>query len=348
MTNSDANRDQDHEQNQDQEHEYDHSYDNSMNEWDHSANHYDCNENHTDMSHNIPLPCPPEDDCKDNGDCIRIYNSNVSITNNCKTNKWGPTGPHGPHGPHGPRGCTGPTGPTGYTGPIGEQGYQGEIGPTGPTGDKGDQGEKGDKGDQGEKGDKGDQGEKGDKGDQGDKGDKGDQGDTGATGPTNYVSFMNVYAVEPQQIATEQSVAFFYVNAMVGDYAMDIGSTDIYVWRRGYYYASVVLHHKEPCQFTVMKNDVFQTDGGVFGSPTGATQTTHTFIIVIRDTDMISATTASPSGFACKLQVKNHTSFAPIIELDGVSGAGSALGEVVASFSLIYLNDVIEPPTPPI
>jgi hypothetical protein len=377
----------------DNENDYDsdNEYDNSGNDWNDASN------NQTDNSGNMPgLPnpfTPCHHDCDHSNECIRIYNSHVSIKANCNkpshhcmhghTGHRGPTGPTGPKGDQGDQGEMGEQGEMGPTGPQGEQGVMGEMGPTGPKGDQGEvgptgpTGPKGDKGDQGEvgatgptgpqgdKGDKGDQGEvgatgptgpkgdKGDKGDQGevgatgptgpqgDKGDKGDQGEVGATGPTGplaYNTFIHAYSNTAQNIATEQAVMFEQVGASYGDCSHLAGSSSTYVWRKGYYYISVILHHVEPCQFAVMKNDVFTLNSGIFSSPTGSTQINHAFITYIDDMDMISATSVSPTGFACKLQIKNHTSFAPIIQLDGVSGAGSATPEVIASLSIILLK----------
>jgi hypothetical protein len=102
----------------------------------------------------------------------------------------------------------------------------------------------------------------------------------------------------------------------------------------------MTLHHKEPCQFSFIKNSVFQVDGGVFSSPTGATQSASSLILYIGLSDLITATPLSPSGFACKLEVKNHISYAPIISLNGTSGAGSAVPDIVASLNLILLKPV--------
>jgi hypothetical protein len=87
-----------------------------------------------------------------------------------------------------------------------------------------------------------------------------------------------------------------------------------------------------------MKNNVFQINGTTFSSPTGATQSTLTLIIYIDDSDMITATPLSPSGLACKIQLTNHTSYAPLISLNGTSGAGSAEPDVVANLTLIFLK----------
>jgi hypothetical protein len=229
----------------------------------------------------------------------------------------------------------GPTGATGPTGDKGDKGDKGDTGDKGDKGDKGDTGDKGDKGDQGEKGDKGDQGEKGDKGDQGEK------GDTGATGPNPYTSFANIYSTTPQLISTEAPIVFENNAVVYGDIAHNIGSPDLYVWRPGFYYVNVLIHHIEPCQFALMKNDIFTVQNGIFSSPTGATQIAQVMIVVITPEDIITETPLSPTGFACKLQVKNHTSFVPAIQIDGVNGAGSASPEVIATMTVVLMQQYL-------
>jgi hypothetical protein len=78
-------------------------------------------------------------------------------------------------------------------------------------------------------------------------------------------------------------------------------------------------------------------DGGIFSSPTGATQTSLALIFEVKPEDIMTAFAGSPSGLACKIQVKNHTSFAPLIQLNGTSGAGSASPDVVASLTIFKL-----------
>jgi hypothetical protein len=181
---------------------------------------------------------------------------------------------------------------------------QGEIGPTGPTGPQGE------------------------------------QGPTGYTGATGNISdtFIHVYSITPQTIPTENAVVFDSDTAMVGSCGFLANTTAVWLWKPGYYYASMTLHHREPCQFALIKNNVFQVEAGVFSSPTGATQTATTLIVHVREEDLITETPLSPSGFACKFEIKNHTSYAPSIELNGTSGAGSAVPDTVASLNFILLK----------
>jgi hypothetical protein len=222
------------------------------------------------------------------------------------------------------------------------------MGPTGPQGDKGDKGDKGDQGEMGptgEKGDQGDQGEMGPTGEKGDKGDKGDQGETGATGPRGDMSdtFVHVYATEPQQLVAEQAIHYNFASALVGDVAFLNNDDAVYVWRAGYYLLSTTLHHQEPCQFSIVKNDVGVIPGGIFSSPTGSTQNSITLILYIDPADLSTPTPLSPFGVACKVQVKNHTSYAPVIHLDGSSGAGGAEPDMNCALTLVLLKEVVIP-----
>jgi len=92
-----------------------------------------------------------------------------------------------------------------------------------------------------------------------------------------------------------------------------------------------------------MKNDVFPVTAGTFASPTGATQSTTSIIMNLLPEDIITETLFSPSGFGCKLQMKNHTSYVPVVALDGTSGGGSAVPDIVANLTAILLMPAMPP-----
>jgi hypothetical protein len=185
----------------------------------------------------------------------------------------------------------------------------------------------------------------GEKGDKGDQGDKGEQGETGATGPRGDMSdtFAHLYSIAPQEVATEEAVRYSFASALVGDIAFLNDDNAVYVWRAGYYLLNSSIHHQEPCQFSIVKNDVGIVPGGIFSSPTGATQSSLTMIVYIDPADLSTPTPLSPFGVACKIQVKNHTSYAPVIHLDGSSGAGSAEPDSTTMLTLVLLKEVVIP-----
>jgi hypothetical protein len=117
-------------------------------------------------------------------------------------------------------------------------------------------------------------------------------------------------------------------------------TSEVYVWGAGYYKVLFTLYHVEPCQFTIFLNDA-PHPGTITGSPSGASVCTLAHIIYLSPAAVgISPTALSPTGFAAKIQLVNHTSFAPSITLDGSSGSGSATPQTHASLSLFKLANV--------
>ena len=118
---------------------------------------------------------------------------------------------------------------------------------------------------------------------------------------------------------------------------MNPNTTEIYVWQPGAYYITTNLHHIEPCQLSIFKNGAAVL-AGIFSSPTGATQATSTLIHTVTAADMTSPTSLSPTGFAARFQLVNHTSYAPLITLDGAGGAGSAVPDITCYMSFVLLQ----------
>jgi hypothetical protein len=259
----------------------------------------------------------------------------------------GQPGPAGPPGSQGPPGLNGINGVNGQPGPLGlpgPPGSRGCMGPTGHWGHKGDTGETGSTGATGPIGNTGETGATGPIGNTGATGPIGNTGETGSTGATgpvfNFAStFINVYSNTPQNILQEQSVSFESISAQSGDCGHLLTDGDVWFWKSGYYYVHVNLHHIEPCQFSILKNGVV-VSGSTFASPTGATQNSHTVIIEIHPNDINQITPVSPSNLACKLQLVNHTSYVPVVTLNGAGGAGSAPNDTVATMSIILLKEI--------
>jgi hypothetical protein len=122
-----------------------------------------------------------------------------------------------------------------------------------------------------------------------------------------------------------------------GECGHNVGESEVYVWGAGYYKVLFTLYHVEPCQFTIFVNGAAKV-GTTTGSPTGSSVCTLAHIIYLSPADVaVSPTALSPTGFAAKIQLVNHTSFAPSVELDGASGSGSATPQSRASLSLFKL-----------
>ena len=200
-------------------------------------------------------------------------------------------------------GMPGPTGPTGETGPVGEHGD------TGPTGEHGRTGPVGPTGPQ------------------------------GPPGPIGNVvnTFIHVFATNPQILDIEEPIVFDANTVMVGGCGFMPSSPDIWIWTPGYYYVSITIHHKEPCQFSIIKNNVFVVNGGVFSSKLANTHITATLIFQIEPSDIITASPMAPDGLACKLQLKNHISNINPITIQNPN-TGSATPDSLASMTLLLLS----------
>ena len=202
----------------------------------------------------------------------------------------GYTGPTGDTGAIGQTGYTGPTGDTGAIGPMGLQGFTGQTGYTGPTGDTGAIGP---------------------------MGAQGFTGQTGYTGPTGPIgisgsltqTFINAYSTTEQQIRIGDSIIFDSHSSLFGDCGHLPNTSDIFIWRTGFYFISISIYHLETCQFSIYKNSINIIPESTIGSLTGSSQTMSNFITEISINDMITQTDLSPSGFACNLKlINNNTS----------------------------------------
>jgi hypothetical protein len=245
-------------------------------------------------------------------------------------------------GPMGYTGFTGPMGETGFTGPMGETGFTGPMGETGFTGPMGETGFTGPMGETGFTGPMGETGFTGPMGYTGFTGPMGETGFTGPMGPTgpefNWApTFINAYSNTPQVITTESPIVFDSYSSKSGACDLLPGTPQVWVWQPGSYFVHINLHHTEPCQFAIFKNAATVVSS-IFSSPTGATQNSHTVIVDILPEDITQSTPLSPSGLACRLELVNHTSFAPIININGVAGGGSAFPDSTATLTVILLR----------
>jgi len=198
-------------------------------------------------------------------------------------------------------------------------------------------GDKGDKGDKGDQGEMGPTGPTGDKGDQGEQGPTGEQGVVGPTGPVFHFSptFIHMDRNTDQTLLPEENVIFDSVNVLQGDCYLNAPSGDVLFWAPGYFSIYFNIYHQEACQFSTFLNNNL-IPGTIVGSPTGSAQNSSSSIFYIAPADILYLTTPfSPIGTAAVVNFRNHTSFAPVIHLNGQSGSGSASPQIVAT-SVIF------------
>ena len=187
-------------------------------------------------------------------------------------------------------------GRTGHTGPMGPTGEMGLIGPTGEMGLMGPTGEMG----------------------------------------TMSNTFIHAYTIKEQTVSQNSPIIFDAHSCLMGDCIHLPDTSDIWVWKAGYYQISVNINQLEAAQISVVKNGIMNLTGATIGSLSGSSLST-TFITQILDTDINIETSNSVTGFACKIQVVNNTIHYPSITLYAAESAGNTIPQNSASFSMVLL-----------
>jgi hypothetical protein len=160
----------------------------------------------------------------------------------------------------------------------------------------------------------------------------------GPEGPAFAQTFLQTNRYANQTLLTEEAVVFDAPDFITyGECGHNVGESEVYIWGAGYYKILFTLYHIEPCQFSIFINGAPET-GTITGSATGASVCTLAHIIYLSPADVaVSPTALSPTGFAAKIQLVNHTSFAPAITLDSSTGSGSATPQTRAALSMFKL-----------
>ena len=214
----------------------------------------------------------------------------------------------------------------------GIQGIQGEIGPTGPQGIQGIQGAQGPTGPQGEMGNTGPQGEIGHTGPQG------EMGLMGPTGPPCDIkhTFINVYTCSQQQVLNNHPIIFNKNSAFYGDCHHAPNSSEIWIWKAGFYFVSANINQLQAGHFSLVKNGI-NVEGASCGSFTGsALQITSIFQITDEDINMPHE--MSSSGMSCKVELVNHSINYPFITVYAIENARNAIHQNSASLSLMLIK----------
>jgi hypothetical protein len=190
----------------------------------------------------------------------------------------------------------GATGPTGEIGPVG---YTGEMGPTGVTGSMGEMGPTGERGEL-------------------------------------ISTFIHVYTTSELIVLQNNPIIFSRHSHMFGNCNHNIDSSEIWIWKAGYYQITIHVNQLEAAQISVLKNgDVIP--GSTIGSLSGSSLST-TFITEILNTDINIETPNSTTGFACKLEIVNNTSQYPSITLYSSTSAGNILPQNSASMTVLLIK----------
>lgn len=172
-----------------------------------------------------------------------------------------------------------------------------------------------------------------------DFGPAGCQSPTSSSTDNNFsTTFLNTYGIETQQVLQNSPVIFNTNASMFGDCIHIPNSSEIFIWRTGFYHISVTLYHVEGCQFSFYKNNSVIIPGSTMGSLTGDSQISTTFIMQLTDDDMIAPSIFSPTKFSCKLELINNTQFVPFITLYDASNLGYTIPQTNATITVFLLH----------
>jgi hypothetical protein len=169
----------------------------------------------------------------------------------------------------------------------------------------------------------------------------GEMGATGEMGPTGEKgtisnTFIHVYSTKEQTVLQNNPIIFDQHSYLMGDCIHLPDTSEIWVWKAGYYQISVNINQLEASQISIVKNGTMNLIGATIGSLSGSSLSS-TFITQILDTDINIETTHSVTGLACKIQVVNNTVHYPSITLYAAESAGNTVPQNSASFSMILL-----------
>ena len=169
-------------------------------------------------------------------------------------------------------------------------------------------------------------------------------GPMGPTGPTgspcinnySFPTFVNAYSTSEQKIEKGGYIVFDNTNSLFGNCIHIPNTSEIYIWRPGYYSVYTSIFHMEACQFSLLKNSQFIAPVSTVGSSFGSSQNTNYFIIQLTEEDMITPAEFSNTGYACKLQIVNNTrtSYIPYVTLIGSFSTGNQLPQITASITI--------------
>ena len=143
----------------------------------------------------------------------------------------------------------------------------------------------------------------------------------------NLFSFSNI----------ENNFLFDNIRLINGSCGFILGTSDVYIWKAGVYHVSYRIFHLEPLQNAIFMNNVIVT-GSIVGDQLSATVLSNTLLLSVSDSDITEPTSLSPSGFGALIQIRNHSSFSPIIHIDGHTGSGSQIGQSNINLVIFHLH----------
>jgi hypothetical protein len=172
-------------------------------------------------------------------------------------------------------------------------------------------------------------------------------GPTGPTGPSGQsnpiydTTFLNIYNMDKQIVGQNSSITFNSHNSIFGCCYHEPRTSQIFIWKTGFYHVFTNIYHFEGCQFSLFKNSTEIIPGSTIGTISGTTQNSNTVIIPICANDLIMDCSYSPSGLACSIELVNITPTIDSILLYDSSGLGYVYPQINCSITLFSLSNML-------
>lgn len=154
--------------------------------------------------------------------------------------------------------------------------------------------------------------------------------------PKHPMTFIHVYSTEEQKIYANELVLFDTHSVLSGHCMHFPNSSDIWIWKLGFYYITVSLFPVEALQCSFLKNDV-DIEGGTFGTFNGLTELVGTFMIHITEDDLTLPIPPTFDQKGCKLSLMNNTIYTPFITLHGHSSSNYDKPQTTASVTVVCI-----------
>lgn len=152
-------------------------------------------------------------------------------------------------------------------------------------------------------------------------------------------TFMTAYSVTEQKINTGSAVVLDTHSVACGSCMHLPNSTEIWIWKAGYYQIYTNIYHLEACQFSLVKNGTDCCPEHTVGSLAGSSQNSTTSIMLITSADIMMPTDVSPIGMGCKLELINNTIYPNQVTLLGSTSTGNIKPQITASLSLLLIQE---------
>jgi hypothetical protein len=166
-------------------------------------------------------------------------------------------------------------------------------------------------------------------------------GPTGPPGPSCPFSNTFIYLNRETEQLLEKEMAIQWTSnsIKVGDIDNITNTSEIFIWKAGFYIVHYNICSQQACRFALFKNGNI-VSGSTINSIAGFEQNSVFLIMCINKSDLSFPTSISPIGFAAKIEVVNHTSTTSNIRLISLNTKDTSTPQMVATISISLLSEI--------